>query len=148
MIHQTSQKHIAFGRFSVYMTYISRFGDDAMSGDSFYCLIGTVDKYKNLSNIQTGQYPTFECCLLENIFYLCAVFREESCGTLHIESVFALSFQENVEVFNESKDTTDDTHSCCRQGEVCPNGHACAPFLYECGGIASFILIRVFPQPS
>ena len=58
---------------------------------------------------------------------------------IHIESVFALSFQENVEVFNESKDTTDNTHSCYRQGEVCPNGHACAPYLYECG-----VLHRLF----
>lgn len=89
-----------------------------------------------------------ECCLLKNILYLCDVFREQSCQALHIESVFALSFQENVEVFNESKDTTDNTHSCYRQGEVCPNGHACAPISIRVWGIASFILIRVFPQPS
>ena len=85
------------------MTYISRFGDDAMSGNSFYCLIGTVDKYKNLSNIQTGQYPTFECCLLENILYLCDVFREKSRQALHIESVFALSLTENLTVFNDNR---------------------------------------------
>ncbi len=40
------------------------------------------------SNIHTRQYPTNECCLLGNIFYLCIVFREISCQT-YILKVFS-----------------------------------------------------------
>ena len=78
---------------------------------------------------------------MKKISYICAVFRS-NLGDIHIdESVFALSYVENVAVFNESR-TTNSTHSCLDyvdKGLLYP----VIPHIYSSVGYCIVYLIRV-----
>ena len=64
----------------------------------------------------------------------------------HTESVFALSLTENVEVFKKQRD--NEQHSFLFR--LCGKGMLCPTYLISIRvwGIVSFIVVKVFPQPS
>ena len=73
--------------------------------------------------------------LFEKNFTIFVVSYGAICGTRHVESVFALSYVENVAVFNESR-TTNSTHSCLDYGMGFLYPY---PISIRVWGIASFI---------
>ena len=102
----------------------------------------------NCNSISSSlQYPC-ECCpFLKNFSYICRV-KRLSRPTLHIcESVFRKSLHENVEVFLAKGRT--EQHSLSYRylwtGTFCVPWY---PISIRVWGIVSFILARVFPQPS
>ena len=82
--------------------------------------------------------------LFEENFTIFVVSYGAICGTRHVESVFALSLTENVEVFNNNG-TTNSTHSCLDNGMGFLYPY---PISIRVWGIASFIVVKVLPQPS
>lgn len=83
--------------------------------------------------------------LFKIIWYICIALH--LVRALHIESVFAV-LQENVEVF-KNEGWTNDTHSLFAYGRRHTEKNSVFyPHIVQVWGLASFIFVRVFPQPS
>ena len=79
--------------------------------------------------------------LFEENFTIFVVSYGAICGTRHVESVFALSLTENVEVFNNNG--TNEQHSFLfRLWPRCV--YADTPYLFECGVLHRLSLLRSF----
>ena len=82
--------------------------------------------------------------LLKNFSYICNALRHHRRLVEHFhESVFVLSEVGNVEVFDNNR-MTNNTLTCAAMWR-----HAFCVFTSYCSsvGIASFIVVKVFPQP-
>ena len=77
--------------------------------------------------------------------YICSVERLNARRQTYLKVFSLLSLLENVEVFKYKK-TTNSTHVLCSR--VAMHLFVHIPHTIQVWGLASFILVRVFPQPS